>query len=124
MGTEAGGHGAEGAGNKRKTTLISRRNLLRGLFAAAAVAPVAALSTGEAEAQTMWMAPPSARREPMPPPRRGYTWIPGHWGWRRGAYVWVPGRWVANRPGWRYAQPRWVRRGFRWVFVPGGWVRI
>lgn len=103
--------------------MISRRNLLRGLFAAGVVAPLAALPVAEAEAQTMWMAPPPVRRERVPPPRRGHVWVPGHWGWRRGSYVWIPGRWVAARPGWRYVQPRWVRRGGRWVFVPGGWVR-
>lgn len=104
--------------------MISRRNLLRGFLAAAAAAPLAALSLGEAEAQTMFIAPPPLRREPIPPARRGYTWIPGHWGWRNGRYVWVSGRWVAVRPGWHYAQPRWVRRGSAWVFLPGGWVRI
>jgi hypothetical protein len=108
---------------------ISRRSLMRGLFAAI-LAPAAGLATtGEAEAQ--WGPPPGMRHGPPPPrvevrprARRGYVWIPGHWVWRHGRYVWVSGRFVRARPGWRYRNPRWVWRNGRWVFVAGGWVRV
>ena len=60
------------------------------------------------------MPPPVMRDEPIPPPRAGYTWIPGYWGWQSGAHVWVSGRWERQRTGCVYAEPVW-REG------PKGW---
>ena len=56
---------------------------------------------GEARARSNGPGDPDRRRrrrrvvERVPPPRRGYVWVPGHWAWRRGRYVWVRGGWVA-----------------------------
>jgi hypothetical protein len=63
--------------------MLSRRSLFKSLLAAALAAPAGAVLTSTADAQ--WgvpgprMAPPPPRREPRPRPRRGYTWVPGHW---------------------------------------------
>ncbi|WP_073051881.1 YXWGXW repeat-containing protein [Kaistia soli] len=96
---------------------LSRRSLIRGLFAAAIVAPAASLALPDrADAQPLpppggqrpppppppghvrRPPPPPPRAERRPPPRRGYVWMPGHWTWRRGRYVWISGHW-ARRPG-------------------------
>ncbi|MFT0860820.1 hypothetical protein [Ancylobacter sp. G4_0304] len=105
--------------------MLSRRSLFKVLFAAAAV-PLAAGLSSEAEAQYVGPrgAPPPPRREPRPPARRGYTWVPGHWAWRRGpGWVWMPGYWEQNRRGFVYVGPRWVLRRGQWVYEPGRWVR-
>lgn len=112
--------------------MISRRSLFKGLAAATLAAPLGVALVTSADAQ--WGAPPPPagppgapprpRREPRPAPRRGYTWIPGHWAWagRRG-WVWTPGHWEENRRGFNYVGPRWVLRRGQWVFEPGRWVR-
>lgn len=108
--------------------MISRRSLFKALAAAALAAPLGSALVTTADAQ--WGAPPPpgapppVRREPRPAPRRGYTWIPGHWAWagRRG-WVWTPGHWEENRRGFNYVGPRWVLRRGQWVFEPGRWVR-
>ena len=71
------------------------------------------------------IAPPAPRYEVAPAPRRGQSWVPGHWEWRprRQQYVWIPGNFITVRPGYRYAQPKWVREGNRWGYHSGGWER-
>ena len=68
-------------------------------------------------------APPPARFERVPPPRRGQVWSPGHWEWQRGRHVWVPGVWMQARPGYAYRAPQWVERDGRWDFRAGRWDR-
>jgi WXXGXW repeat (2 copies) len=36
-------------------------------------------------------APPALRYEPVPSPRRGYTWAPGYWDSNRGQHAWRRG---------------------------------
>jgi hypothetical protein len=110
------------------TTMLSRRTLLKSLFAAAVFAlPATAIAAtvGAQSSRRPDRAPPRKRSERRPPARRGYVWASGYWEWspRRRTYVWVPGRWVRARPGSRFYQARWVRRGGEWVFIPGGWKR-
>ncbi|MCS0495562.1 hypothetical protein NVS89_10670 [Ancylobacter sp. MQZ15Z-1] len=104
--------------------MLSRRSLLGHL---ATALPAAVLPLAGAEAQGVpapRSAPPPPRREPRPAPRRGYTWVPGHWNWTaRRNWVWEPGHWEENRRGFTYAGPRWVLRRGQWVFEPGRWVR-
>jgi hypothetical protein len=69
------------------------------------------------------VAPPPLRVEPVPAPRAGFVWAPGHWYYRGGHYVWGTGRWIAARPGWHWAPGAWGRRGARWHYVPGHWAR-
>jgi hypothetical protein len=69
------------------------------------------------------VAPPAPRPERPPPPRPGYVWAPGYWGYRQHRYDWVSGRYVQNRPGYHWVQDNWVRRGQGWHYVPGHWAR-
>jgi hypothetical protein len=68
------------------------------------------------------VAPPAPRYEAVPPPRPGFVWAPGYWGWHGGRWAWGSGRWIAARPGYRWAPDVWVRRGAGWHHVPGHWV--
>ncbi len=69
------------------------------------------------------MIPPPPRYEPMPHPRHGHVWSPGHWEWRGGRFEWVTGFWVAERPGYVYAPPVWVQREGRWFLDEPRWAR-
>ena len=68
-------------------------------------------------------APPPARFEAVPAPRRGYVWAPGYWNARNNRHVWQAGHWERERKGYRYNQPRWTQRDSRWHFERGGWNR-
>ncbi len=69
------------------------------------------------------VAPPAPRYEPVPPPRRGYVWVPGYWDWRNQRHVWVGGTWARERPGYHYEHSRWVERDGRWGLERGNWRR-
>jgi len=69
------------------------------------------------------LAPPPLRAERLPPPRRGYVWVPGHWNWNGQRHVWVRGVWLAERRGYRYAHPTWEERDGRWHMQRGRWMR-
>ena len=66
-------------------------------------------------------APPPARYEAVPAPRRGYVWAPGYWEPRGHRHVWRAGHWVQARPGYVYRQPVWVQHGNRWDYRSGRW---
>jgi hypothetical protein len=68
-------------------------------------------------------APPPPREEAAPAPRRGYTWVAGHWEWRNNKHMWVRGTWIRERRGYHYTQPTWVENGGRWEMKRGGWAR-
>ncbi|MEO5672461.1 MAG: YXWGXW repeat-containing protein [Ramlibacter sp.] len=68
-------------------------------------------------------APPAPREEAVPTPRRGHTWAPGHWEWKRGQHVWVSGHWLRARRGQHWEADRWVERDGRWVMERGRWAR-
>ncbi len=68
-------------------------------------------------------APPPPRAERVPPPRRGYVWVPGHWDWRGQHHLWVKGSWMCDRPGYIYHQPKWEQRDGRWHMERGNWSR-
>lgn len=67
------------------------------------------------------IAPPPLRVERVPPPRVGYVWAPGYWGWGHRRYVWHAGHWVHARRGYHYAAPRWEHEGNRWRYYDGRW---
>lgn len=67
---------------------------------------------------------PPARRVERWAPRRGYTWVGGHWDWRGNDYVWVSGRYERERRGQRWRDRRWEMRDGAYVVVDGGWVSI
>jgi WXXGXW repeat (2 copies)/Thrombospondin type 3 repeat len=69
------------------------------------------------------VAPPPLRAERVPPPRRGYVWVPGYWDWRGNRHIWIRGNWVQERPGYMYNRPAWVERDGRWHMQRGEWAR-
>ena len=69
------------------------------------------------------VAPPAPRYEPMPGPRAGQVWVPGHWQWNERAYVWRSGYWQAARPDHAYAPGRWVQADGGWRWMEGNWRR-
>lgn len=92
------------------------------------VAMVAASLGGVATSVTaanvvVQVAPPAPRHEVMPPHRRGYVWVAGHWEWRNHRHQWVNGTWIRERRGYMYNQPTWVERDGRWNMNRGGWRR-
>lgn len=68
-------------------------------------------------------APPEARREVMPAPRRGYEWSAGYWNVRGNRHVWQRGHWERTRRGYYFAQPTWTQRDDRWQLERGRWNR-
>ena len=68
-------------------------------------------------------APPPARVEVLPAPRRGFVWAPGFWEWRHGRHVWVRGHWIRERHGMYWHPDRWVERDGRWAYERGRWDR-
>jgi hypothetical protein len=67
------------------------------------------------------MPPPPMIVEAVPPPRVGFIWVGGYWGWGGTRHVWVPGRWVVEQPGYYWVHEGWERHGQGWRFRSGGW---
>ena len=99
---------------------MMKKLLLAAMVAASlgAVAPATSAATVYVQ-----VAPPPAREEVMPQPRRGYAWVPGYWNWRNHQHVWVGGRWMRERPGYRYQGPQWREHEGRWMIERGRWSR-
>jgi hypothetical protein len=94
-----------------------------------AVALLAAINAAPAAAaDVQWGAsvntpPPAQLVLVTPPPRPGYRWAPGYWGWSNDGHVWLDGTWLRERPGYAYWQPRWVMREGSWWLQRGQWAR-
>jgi|GEM_PF-1932015 len=67
------------------------------------------------------VAPPAVIVEAVPPPRPGFIWIGGYWGWEGRRHVWIPGRWAVERPGYIWVRGNWTPRGRGWRFEEGRW---
>lgn len=95
------------------------------LLAAMIAASLGSVATPAAAAVDLFVqvAPPPLRAERLPPPRRGYVWVPGYWDWRGRQHVWVGGTWLRERPGYRYSGPTWVERNGGWHMERGQWAR-
>ena len=89
---------------------------------AAAMLPTQAMAQVDVNV-VIGVPPPPPRWEAVPPPRMGYVWAPGYWGWNGHRHVWVSGNWVAERPGYVYAAPRWVERQGGWYYESARWNR-
>jgi WXXGXW repeat (2 copies) len=103
-----------------------RKILLSGVALSAMLTVLAAPLPAAAQVNgyvSINVGPPALRVERMPPPRRGYAWVPGYWDWRGKRHVWVAGNWVRERPGYYYEQPRWVAQNGGWVLQRGHWAR-
>jgi hypothetical protein len=96
------------------------RQWLLSTVAAAALGSAAAPAAARVDF-SVHIGPPPPRVEFVPPPRVGYVWVPGYWGWYHGRHAWVPGTWVHARPGYLYAPPVWARHDGRWVLYRGHW---
>lgn len=93
---------------------------------AAVVIGTAALIPAQALAQVdfnfvIGNAPPPARYEVVPSPRRGYEWVPGYWNWNGSRHGWSQGRWERARPGYVYQRSAWRQGGDGWRLDRGGW---
>jgi OmpA-OmpF porin, OOP family len=77
-----------------RNTRSARHPAASALMAGAAFISACLAAPLPASAQVTYLAPPDARFESAPPPRAGYAWQPGYWGWQRGGYVWVQGQWL------------------------------
>src|ERR1044072_1544104 len=102
----------------------SRKSLVSMLLAAgmlgAAAAPLPSLADVDI---SLNFGPPPPRYEVVPPPRQGYVWAPGYWGWDGHRHVWHTGHWADARAGYVYNAPRWVERDGRWTYHASRWDR-
>jgi hypothetical protein len=76
---------------------------LRNYVVASLLATVAASASMAAVARTnvdvsIGIGPPPMIVEEVPPPRVGYTWAPGYWGWNGHRHVWHNGYWLHDAP--------------------------
>lgn len=102
--------------------------MLTRLILGAAMAAAGVLAPAAVAGDIQWgvsvdIAPPAPMVVVNPPPRPGYLWAPGYWGWSDGRHVWLNGSWLRERPGYAYWQPRWVMRDGYWWLQRGQWAR-
>jgi WXXGXW repeat (2 copies) len=100
-----------------------RKPLLIALCAASLGAVSIPVSSIAASGIYFDIAPPAARVEVAPAPRRGYLWAPGYWDARGKKHVWTKGHWERERKGYQYTEPRWTQRDNRWQLERGRWQR-
>jgi hypothetical protein len=67
------------------------------------------------------VAPPPPPEVMVPPPRVGFVWAPGFWGWNGQQHVWHEGRWMHERPGHHWQADHWEQHGNRWHYAQGHW---
>lgn len=79
----------------RSTERNPSRRIVSGLVAGTLLATAWFAGIAPASAQMVVIAPPAPVYEAAPPPRVGYVWVRGYWGWDQGRYVWVRGHWSA-----------------------------
>jgi hypothetical protein len=97
------------------------------LFAALALGAVAVPASARVGVDldvNVGVPPPAPIYEAAPPPRVGYVWAPGYWGWGPdGRHVWIKGRWIGERHGYHWVPDHWEAREGRHHFVGGYWAR-
>ena len=102
----------------------SRKALIAILLAAgmvgSAAIPVSSMAAVDVQLN---FGPPPPRYEAVPPPRSGYVWAPGYWGWDGHRHIWHTGHWERARPGYAYRQPHWVEHNGRWTYQASRWDR-
>ena len=100
-----------------------RKKLVVALCAASIGAFALPMTAGASVEIFFNAAPPPARYERVPAPRRGYVWSPGYWNTRADRHVWQRGHWERNRPGYYRTEPAWTQRDDRWQLERGRWTR-
>jgi WXXGXW repeat (2 copies) len=108
--------------------MFVKKLLVSAMIAAGMLGCVAIPQPGVAESSGdvyLDYAPPPPRYEAVPPPRSGYVWSPGYWGWDgyRRTHVWVNGHWEPARAGYAYSAPAWRERSGRWYYQGPNWER-
>ena len=104
--------------------MFTKKALVAALIAAGTLGAIATPLPSAAQVDIQLnFAPPAPRYEPVPPPRAGYVWAPGHWQWRGNTHVWVGGSWEPARAGYVYRAPTWVERNGRWHYQASRWDR-
>ena len=93
--------------------------LAAGMFGAAA-APAPSMAAVDVQLN---FGPPPPRYEPVPPPRAGHVWAPGHWEWNGHRHVWAQGHWIRARHGYVYRAPEWRQHDGRWTYHASRWER-
>ncbi len=96
----------------------------RRLFLTAALGVLTAASAAQAQpyGPPGYRPIPPLRDEPIPNPRGGRLWEPGHWHWNGRDYVWIRGHEIRQRATYhRFIPGQWVRRGNRDVWLGGHW---
>lgn len=68
------------------------------------------------------VAPPPDRVY-VAPPRAGYIYAPGYWGWSGRRHVWHDGHYMRERRGYHWTPDHWERRNGRYHFDRGHWTR-
>ena len=100
-----------------------RKSLLAVLIAAS-LGGISVPTLARADVEVFFnRAPPQARIEVVPAPRKGYLWAPGYWDLRGKKHVWLRGHWERQRVGYSYVEPRWVERNNGWALERGRWNR-
>lgn len=100
--------------------MTSRKLLLAAIFASTLGAALPAAARVDLFVN---VAPPAPVYEPVPAPRVGWVWAPGHWDWRHGHYVWIGGRWMRERHGYVYMPGAWVAQNGHYYWHEPRWNR-
>lgn len=101
--------------------MIIRKPLLA-LLVVASLGGVTHASLALADVEIFYnRAPPPARHEMVPAPRRGYVWTPGYWDAKNNKHFWRKGHWERARNGQVYVPPRWIERNNGWALERGRW---
>ena len=101
---------------------MNLKKALLGLIVASSFGAIALPAQADVDI-VLNVAPPPARYERVPEPRRGYIWESGHWRWNGQRHVWNAGHWERHRPGYVYSAPRWVEQDGRWTYHSRRWDR-
>lgn len=100
------------------------KNVLLSAVAAAVLlstATIAPTAHANGEVIVVRVAPPPARHERIPAPRRGFEWVPGYWNWTGMKYAWVKGHYEKVRRGQYYHRAQWREGPNGWELDRGGW---
>jgi hypothetical protein len=94
------------------------RNLVFAALLTASVVSTPAIARSQVY---VTIGPPPPIVEVVPPPRHGYVWAPGYWGWNGHKHVWAKGQWKRQYHGRAWVPDQWVQRGDRWYLERGHW---
>jgi hypothetical protein len=101
---------------------MKMRKSLVAVLCAASLGAIAVPMTASADVAIYFhTAPPPARYEAIPAPRKGYVWSSGYWNASGNHHVWKAGHWEKQRKGYHWASPTWTQHDNRWQLEQGRW---